>query len=728
MTSRSIFLAGIALAAPPSLAAPAAAQSAETASPAATEASNAGDIVVTATRRPQSLQKIPAAVTVINSDAIAKISPTNIGAAINLVPGVSYVGENTYRTTLTIRGVSGSNEDAAVAMYLDGVYVGHDIGQDLSNIDPDSIAILRGPQGALYGKNTLGGAVIVNSRKPTFDTHISMLLGYGNDNWYNARASMTTAIVPDKIATYVFAYTTGNDGRYHNLYDDKSVGSRRDYGGQAAILFQPNESTSVTIRGDYSRNHFQEANRKALFTNGKFQPNQLSTGYNDDVALDYVGPATIKNYGTTMNVTIDAEPFTVTSITGYRGYHTTDERDVDGTGLVYGYAGILQTEKQLSQELTLTSHGHKRFNWIVGTQIYHERLNELFSVDDLIGGVIRGGLGSRAPVTYIYNTHGYVTNSLAFYGQADYRLARGLTLAAGLRYSIDDRNYLKTESQYLSNPNAIGYSYPFPEHGSWSALTPEASLTYEFTPNVSLYGKYGKSYRPGGFSVNPVGSPTAANTYNKETANSYELGLRTRLFDNKLTLNVTGFDIQWKNQQVNFVNQMGAYTIANVQSRSRGIEVELAASITPAFQLGASGTYLDATFGHVIFPTRNPVSRLAYFADAYGTPLNFAPKWSAAGTATYTHTIDDEQKVLLRGDVSYKSKQSVQILRPDLAGPKIVRLNGRLEYDRGRYMLALWVKNALNQFSNYTSQSTATLDVIGLTEPRTFGGEIGFKF
>lgn len=691
-------------------------------------ADDVGEIIVTATRRPQSLQKIPAAVTVLDSATIAKISPTNIGAALNLVPGVSFTGESTYRATLTIRGVSGSNEDAAVAMYLDGVYIGHDLGQNLSNLDPDSIQVLRGPQGALYGKNTLGGAVIVNSRKPTFDTHVSVLGGYGNDNWYNARASITGTIIPDKVAGYLFGYTTGNDGRYYNIFDGTHVGSRRDYGGQAALLFQVSDSTAITLRGDYSKNHFQEANRKALFATGSFLPNQLSTGYNDQVALDIVGPADIQNYGTTMNVVVDAEPFTLTSVTAYRGFYVTDNRDVDGTGRPSGSANILQRESQVSQEFTLTSHGHNRFNWIAGVQVYHETLDEIFGVVDLIGGVIRPGLSARAPVNYVYNTQGYTTNSFAFYGQADFLITRGLTLAGGLRYSIDDRKYLKTEEQFFSNPSAVGYLYVFPERASYNALTPEASLTYEIAPNVSLYGKYGKSYRPGGFSVSPVGSPTAQNTYNKETANSYEVGLRTRLFDNHVTFNVTGFEIDWKNQQVSFVNQIGAYTIANVQSRSRGIEVEAAASLSPAFQLGISGTYLDATFGHVVFPTRDPVTRVSFFADAYGTPLNFAPKWSAAATATYTHQFTDDQNVLLRTDVSYKSRQSVQLLRPDLAGPPITRLNGRLEYNKGRYTAALWVKNALNQFSNYTSQSTVTIDVIGLTEPRTFGTEFGFKF
>lgn len=734
MDNRSTFFAGTALAVTLNVAAPVAAQINE-ATPTSADAGKGeaaalvqGDIVVTATRRPQSLQKVPAAVTIFNSDAIAKISPTNIGAVLNLVPGVSFTGENTYRTTLTIRGVSGSNEDAAVAMYLDGVYIGHDLGQNLSNLDPDSIQVLRGPQGALYGKNTLGGAVIVNSRKPTFDTHVSLLAGYGNDNWYNARASITGTIVPDKIAGYAFGYTTGNDGRYKNIYDGRNVGSRRNYGGQVALLLQASDVTTITLRGDYSRNHFQEANRKGLFASGNFQPNQLSTGYNDNVALDFVGPGTVKNYGATMNIIVDAEPFTLTSVTGYRGYHVVDERDVDGTGLAFGYADILQRQNQISQEFTLTSHGHKRFNWITGAQIYYEDLDETFRVVDLVGGVVKPGLATRAPVNYVYDTKGYKTNSFAFYAQADFLIMRGLTLAGGIRYSLDDRKYLKTETQFLSNPAAIGFLFTYPERASYHALTPEASLTYEFTSNISLYGKYGKSYRPGGFNVNPTLNPAAQNNFNKETADSYEVGLRTRVFNNRLTLNVTGFKIDWKNQQVTFINQIGAFTVANVQSQSKGIEVEASASVSPAFQLAASATYLDAKFGHVIFPTRNPVTRVSFFADASGTPLNFAPKWSAAGSATYTRQIGDDQKVLLRTDVSYKSKQSIQPLRPDIAGPAIVRLNGRLEYDRGPYMAALWVKNALNRFSNYTSQSTATLDVIGLTEPRTFGAEIGFKF
>jgi iron complex outermembrane receptor protein len=733
MIIRSTLLAGTTIAAL-IFAVPAVAQSNDTAFPSIDAAANnpdktvAEDIVVNAARRPQFLQTIPAAITNFDREMIAKISPTNIGAVLNLVPGVSFVGENTYRTTLTIRGVSGTNEDAAVAMYLDGVFIGHDLGQNLSNLDPDSLQILRGPQGALYGKNTLGGAIIVNSRKPTFDTHLSALAGYGNDNSYNARASVTGTIVPDKIAGYIFGYTNGNDGRYYNIFSGKDVGTRRDFGGQAALLFRVSNNTDITIRGDYSRNRSQEANRKGVFTSGVFLPGQLSLGYNDEVALDFVGPSVTKNYGAQINVTVDAEPFTLTSITALRGYRVVDKRDIDGTGVANGESDIFQRESQVSQEFTLTSHGHHRFNWIAGIQLYHENLHEIFHNLDRVGNIIKAGLAARVPVNYYYDTGPYVTNSFAPYVQADYLLARGLTLAAGLRYSLDDRKYDKTETQILSNPTAIGFLYAYPEHASYHAFTPEASLTYEFTSSISLYGKYGKSYRPGGFSVNAVFNPAGANNFGKETADSFELGLRTRLLDNRLTFNVTGFRINWKNQQVGFINQSAAFTVANVQSRSQGIELETAASLTPAFQLGASATYLDARFGHAILPTRNPVTRVSFFADAYGTRLNFAPKWSLAGSATYTYQVDSEQSVILRADASYKTKVNIQPLRPDIAGPAIVRLNGRLEFDRGRYMAALWVKNALNRFSNYTVQSTATIDVIGLTEPRTFGAEIGFKF
>lgn len=693
------------------------------------QTSESPDIVVTATRRPQSLQKVPAAVTFFTGDAIAKISPTNIGAVLNLTPGVAYVGENTYRTSLTIRGVSGSNEDAAVAMYIDGIYVGHDIGQNLTNIDPESMQVLRGPQGALYGKNTLGGAVIVTSRKPSFDTKASMLAGYGNDNWYNVRGSLTGAIVPEKLAGYVFGYATGNDGRYRNIVTGKDIGSRRAYGGQAALLWNPSDTLSVVLRGHYGRDRFEEANRKGLRGQaGFFLPNQLSTGYNDEVALDYVGRGLLRNYGASLTMTLEAEPFTLTSITGYRGYKAHDDRDIDGTGLPYGAGIIDQKQSQYSQEMTLTSNGRKRFNWIAGIQLFRENFASRFQVLDLVGSVVRPGLGARVPVNYVYDVRGYETTSYAAYVQADYRLMEQLTLAGGVRYSLDDRNYEKTETQFLSNPNAIGFLFTYPGRATYTALTPEVSLTYEISPAVSLYGKFGQSYRPGGFNVNPTLNPAANNEFGKETANSYEIGLRSKLFDNHVTFNATAFRIDWKNQQISFLNQVGAFTVANVQSRSQGVEVEASAAITEALQLNLSGTYLDATFGHVVFPTRDPVTRAAFFADANGTPLNFAPKWSFGGSATYTHRINDDQKIVGRVDLAYRSAQSVQPLRPDLAGPAITRLNGRLEYDRGGYSIALWVKNALNRFSNYTSQSTALVDVVGLTEPRSLGIELGAKF
>jgi iron complex outermembrane recepter protein len=685
------------------------------------------EVVVTATRRPVELEKVPAAVTVFNATAIEKIGGTNIGTVLNLVPGVNFTGEDTYRTTLTIRGVSGSNEDAAVAMYLDGVYIGHDLGQNLTNLDPESVQILRGPQGALYGKNTLGGAVVINSRQPSFDPHLSLLTGFGEYNAYNEKISATGPIT-DNLAAYGYVFANGHDGEYHNIYSDKNVGIGHEEGGQVAILYNATENVAITLRADYSRDQYQEANRKGLVTTASFLPNQFSAGYNDDVALNYIGNGATNNYGTVLNVTATLPAFTLTSITGYRGYEVTDSRDVDGTGRANGEANIYQRENQVSQEFTFTSRGHERFNWIGGVQLYHDDLNEIFSVVDTVGSVIYPGLGTRTPVTYVYHTHNYDTNSSAIYGQGDYRIISGLTLAGGLRYALDGRSYYKTEAQYLSNPAQTGFFYEYPESATYSAFIPEVSLTYEFDPHVSLYGKYGRSYRPGGFNVNSTLNPSAQNNFNKETADSYEMGIRTRFFSNRITFNATAFDIQWQNQQVSFINQIGAFTIDNVQSSSKGIEVESSAKITPELQLSVSGTYLDAVFGDAILPTRNPVTRVAFFAQAEGTPLNFAPKWSAAATATYTHSLGGDRKIFFRTDVSYKGAQSVQPLRPDLASPAITRVDSRLEYDWGRYSAALWVKNALDQFSNYTSQSTATIDVIGLTEPRTFGAELAYKF
>jgi iron complex outermembrane receptor protein len=687
------------------------------------------EIVVTATRRPEQLQKVPGSVTAFNAEALRQISPTNIGAVLNLVPGVTFSGESNYRPGLSIRGVTGSNEDAAVAMYLDGVYIGRDLGQNLSSLDPQSIQILRGPQGALYGKNTLGGAIIIDSKAPTFETTGSVLAGYGNANWYNVRGTISTALSGDKLAGSVGFFATGNDGRFRNILTGKNVGHRDDLGGRAALLFKPSETVNFTLRGDYNKNKYEEANRKGLFTTRVFAPNQFSPGYNTNVALDFVGPTQIENYGVSLNSVVEMDPFTVRAVTGYRGYHMMSMRDFDGTGVPQGIGSITQKQHQISQEITLVSSGKKRFNWLAGAQVIEEVMDSYFRVDDLIGGVVIPGFGTRAPVVYGFDVKDYKTTSIAFYAQADFKIFPELTVVGGVRYARDRRSYLKTERQMLSSPTAPGFTYIYNEDRTYHGYIPEASIRYEPTDDVSVYAKYAKSYRPGGFNVNSTFSAIGAgNAFNKETADSYELGLRSALFGRAINLNLTAFRIDWKNQQVSYFASNGAFTVANVQSRSQGVEMELSAKVRRAFEVALTGVYLDATYGDVTLPYRNPVTRVSSLRNANGTPLNLAPKWSLGAMLAYTKEFGARDTLRVRTDLSYKSKQYVTPLREDLAGPAILRINGRIEYSHDRFNAAAFVKNALNRLTNYSATSQVAIDLVGVTEPRTFGIEFGYRY
>ncbi|MDB5577970.1 MAG: TonB-dependent receptor [Bradyrhizobium sp.] len=685
------------------------------------------DIIVTATRRAESIQKVPTSITAFNAETIRQIGATNVGEVLKLVPGVSFQGENTYRPTLTVRGIQGSNEDAAIAMYVDGVYLGHDLAQNMSNLDPESVQVLRGPQGALYGKNTLGGAIIITSKRPTFDTHASLTAGYGMDNFYNVRGSISTGIVPDKVAMVLSAYITGHDGYFFNEYNKKPVGSRKDYGARGALLFQPIENLSITLHGDYSNNRYQESSIKSRYTTFATLPGQTGApGYNTDVSLDIPGTSNTKLYGGSVNIVLDAEPFTVTSVTAARGYNVVSLRDFDSTGIPQGSATITQKQHQYSQEFTLTSSGQHRFNWIAGVQLYHEVLDEDFHIVDNIGNLQLSYPAARTPVVYDIETHGYTTNSYAIYAQADYRIFDKLKLAAGLRYALDDRRYLKTEQSVLSNPTAIGVSYSYPQSDSWHAFIPEASLTYEFSKDVSLYGKFAKSYRPGGFNVNATFN-RGTNEFGKEAANSYEIGLRTRFLDRRVNFNVTAFRIDWKDQQVSYSLGSG-FVVANVNSRSQGIELDARAAILSNLNLTFAGTYLDATYGNTVLNYRDPITRTSSLINADGYPLSYAPKWSGSAALDYKIPMGDTRSLLLRTDVSYKSSQYLTPLRADLIGRAITYVNARAEYDFGKFSAAVYVKNALNRLTAYVARAGTTVDAVGLTDPRTYGFELGFKF
>ncbi len=685
------------------------------------------EIVVTATRRSEALQRVPIAVSVFGREALREVGADNIGGVLQLVPGFNFSSESSYRSFATLRGVQGGNEDAAIAMYYDGVYIGQDVAQNLALIDPESIQVLRGPQGALYGKSTLGGAVIVTTRAPLDEWHANGSLGFGNYGAKDVRGTVTGPLIARKLDVLVSGYYAKNDGTFWNGFLNRHVNFKESYGFQGTLKAEISDRFSLSLSGDYNHDSRDIGNYKSVFNSLPQPPGGLAPGLTNTSSTNVLDPTLIKIYGVNLTAKYDADAFTLTSISAYRGYNSDAVRDADFSGANATIYQNIQRQRQYSQDIFLSSPTSGRFSWIMGAQYYYSTISLAGLSTDYVGNNLLPFPPSAAPVNLILSVPLYKTYSVAAYAQADYRLTDTLKIAAGIRYSNDHREFEKTEAVYRADMTAPALLFNYNQRGTWSALTPEASISYQPIPEILAYAKYSRSYRPGGFNVNGTFSPTQ-NAFGKEGANAYELGVKTRFLDGRATVNLTAFQLDWQNQQVSYTGTLG-FTTGNTNSRSRGVELE--ASLTPVEGLKLDGNvyYLDATFGPTLQNYRDPVTRAGSIVQVGGTPLLYSPKWSASGAATYTTALSGDWGLLLRASANYRSSIYIIPARKDLVGPGYTRIDLRAEVNyNNKYYLAFYAKNLLNEFSYYFAQTLARVDGVGVTEPRTYGAQLSFRW
>lgn len=608
---------------------PETAETAGSAAPSKEPTTPVGDIVVTATRRPESLQKVPIAVSVFTSETLRQINPSNIGAVLQLVPGFNFSSESNYRSFATLRGVQGSNEDAAVGMYYDGVYVGQDIAQNLALIDPESVQVLRGPQGALYGKSTLGGAVIVTSRQPLDEFHGNASASYGNYGAKDFRGTVTGPIAKGTLDFLISGYYGDNDGTFRNVFLDKHVNAKRDYGFQGSIKATISDRLSLRLSGDYNHDDRDIGNFKAVYSSLVQPANGLAPGLTNTSSSNTLDSTLIKIYGGNLTAKYDADDFTITSVSAYRGYKSSGFRDADFSGANGQVYLNTQDQSQYSEDISVSSNGSHRFNWIFGSQYYYTSMSVDGITQDNIGNLLFTLPPSAAPVIAPILVPLYKTYSVAAYAQADFKLTDKLKIAAGIRYSNDHREFVKTETVTATGFTAPLVSYTYNQRGTWSAPTPEASISYQVTPGILTYVKYSRSYRPGGFNVNGTFAPLH-NAFDAETANAYEAGIKSRFLDGRATLNLTAFQLDWHNQQVSYNGTLGFVTV-NANSKSRGVELE--SSLMPVTGLTLEGNlyYLDAKFGSVLQTVRDPVTRATSNIDVGGSPLSLLAEMVCVG-------------------------------------------------------------------------------------------------
>ena len=611
------------------------------------------EVVVTARRRDEAIQNVPVTVNVFTEQAIESAGIESPRDFVAMVPNMTLVEvQNVGNSFITIRGISQArNSEPSVAVLVDGVLETNPYQFDQELTDIREIEVLKGPQGAVYGRNAIGGAILIHTVDPSDHFSGAARVGVGNGTSEKAQVAVSGPIDSAgtlKVRASLNYYNT--DGYRQNAFLDRKADPYRDYSGRLRLLWKPSDQWSADLRALFDRVETTafyyiiprnlEANPFASFTtppnaNDVTSPIQNSNPGTDnrdvaDVALKFdfnLGPGTltaVSDYNRTKEIdTGDAYDFRpITTSIAYNCPPCFLGPRPPPTAAQGGPFDLSQSqfidETTYSQELRFTSSKIGGFSWIAGAYYVHtERFISTDNLFDRGAGIPAVYETPRVDPANPYATNTNITflsdsqnnNAWAVFGDATYEFTKQLELDAAIRYDEDQRqNTTRTPTQFL--PDATAKTGEVRKQ-TFDSAQPKGTLRYKPADNVTLYGGWSRGFRSGGFNQTGVGAVAQASgnlgvhdLFNAEIAETWEAGLKSQFLDRRLGANLALYYTDSRNGYFFYFDATtSTQNLGNLDARYKGGELELTARATDWLDLYANFGYTDGKVTHMEDPT-----------------------------------------------------------------------------------------------------------------------------
>ncbi len=743
------------------------------------------EIVVTAQLRRQNAQSVPVSVTAVSGDALARSNVASLQDLAGAVPGLVVSKSISYGLApISIRGLGGPAgggslfTDQPVAVYVDGVYVPA-LGQSVSDfLDVDTVQVLRGPQGTLYGRNSTSGALLISSKRPQMtDLGAEAHASIASFDEVKLAGAINIPIVSDVLALRVAGGYNSGGNWAHNTVDDRKFGGGTSSSGRASLRYKPGSGLTVDLILDHSEG---TSNPATLPLSEAFPVNTgpaLGTVYLGDPyarrsdyttalashAVQIVAPQYTHTVATDATLLIDEklDGMTLTSITGYRDFHVTGAQDASPytvPAAVTNTNTTDQRQKSFSQELRLASGDSGRFNWTVGAYYFHQDTNAFIDIIALQGGPpVATGFGAHGPIfagapsgTNALFVARQKVDALAAFADLNYKLTDTLTLTGGLRYSRDHKDANIDNTVTTITPTLL--AGPVLSAGSCTAciatfsnVSPRAVVTYKPTPVNMVYASFTQGFNSGGFNnfgdvANPS-DPTNPLENSSEKISNYEIGTKNDFLNHALRVNVSAFLTDYDNLHIRQAVLTGGVAIVNVpKARVKGVEVETVIAPVAHLTLALNGTYLDGRIregtlsalptnsGPIIVGQNQPIVA----QDVSGNHLTRAPNWQGSASATYSVPTALGS---LSGTVTWRAQTKSYFLETNQdtnqyvgSGWSEVDLRIALAGDKTRWEVAAFGKNVFD--NRHISQIVpfSGFPIATLNNPATWGLAGSIKF
>jgi iron complex outermembrane receptor protein len=609
-------------------------------------------VVISAEKRgvAEDAQTVPLSVTVVSGADIQERHALDLHDLTTAAPNVTLAEGVPGYAFFTIRGLGVNTTipsmEPAVGVFVDGIYLGMSQGSVLDLVDIESIEILRGPQGLLFGRNTTGGAILINTRRPG-----DSFAAYGSVNYETGPQEIASASIEGPLGNQFRAKLTGylsnDDGWFTNRFDGKSFGGSRNYVIRPTVMWTPTAAFDSTLIYEHgSQRGDGPATQSSTYFQG-FDIGLNDPGYNH---LDWESVTLESNWRMAGGI--------VTNLAGYRTLDQAFSIDNDGAPIAGFHLLSLLKQHQFSEELRYFGRVFGSVDLTTGlyyfTQSYlylERRLLPSRSTDSTLGANVDAA-------------------NYAVFAQADYHLDPALTLIAGGRFTRDEKNaqiatFVAAAGQSRCDfaaeicvYNFPGPSFPgSPGKDTWDYFTPKLGFEWQRDEELLVYGNWARGVRSGGYNVRNASTSVPPGPYDPETQDAFELGVKSSWLENRLHANGALFydTIKGLQRDVNQVDPVVAVvqvTRNTADATIQGFELELTGAVTDELVLRANTGYTDGRYDKIFYDLDGG----GIGPSDYHLAIPRLVRWSYELGATYTHKFLRDFLLMLRADYGYRSR------------------------------------------------------------------------
>ncbi|CAM2811105.1 ligand-gated channel [Pseudoalteromonas atlantica] len=666
--------------------------------------------------RVESIQNVPDSVTAFSAETIEKSRITNFRDVANLTPNLSQL--DNFRPGLariTIRGlITPQVGDPPLAFVVDGVTAPdlEFINQDL--VDIERIEVMRGAQGALYGRGAIGGAVIVTTKKPIEDFEGKIKGSVGNGNTYNLNAVVSGSLNDENTAYFrAGGYIKDTDGLIKNTYTGDYADPLKEQSVFSQLEFELSEDTSINLKGKYTSSEAGFAYYQGVSddTIEDFSINTSQNIINQDERDVYELSAKL-----TQHYDLGKFEF-VTAYSNsenehfYDGDYSADATFIDEDGFFrapFGTEGLYGIES-LTVESRFISQSDQAFRWSVSA-FYQQRDRDtaVLFYDDFTDAEIltRADFANDEPYLSIIDNNSSDAWALAV--QFNYDINEQLELTGAMRYDHDTR-----ESFDPTNKDAT-YAKK-----SFSQLQPKVTLAYQMNDDLLLYTGYSRGFRSGGFNEPADG---ISRTFDKEISDSYEVGFKTALFSNKVTLNGAAFIIEQDDAQFTQFN-IDTFTLENLsidEVQTKGLELEAAFAATSNLSINLSAGIIDSE-----------IKRFALRPELAGRPQFWVPEYNYGLSANHNLALNGEWSLFSRAELLIEGPKTFSIDIPDVESSRYTYLNAGVGLKSEQWSVQVYVDNLTDEraIEDIFLLADGVTDLVRQpNKPRSYGIELSYQF